>query len=920
MFCHNCGAKLPEGAKFCVNCGTKVLNTIHENVGSITEVSRADNMIENAREQYFSLRAPFEENALLQAIRACNEYSDTVEDLDDFFQKFIPNMKKFWEKSIQMGTQMLIEHSVDYIDEKKIEAYIEEYVDKEPGVQDINQQYVELQQFGNQLAEETGDKTYWRGGGFGVSGAISGAVKAELMNIGTNALVNFGRFITGNSASAKMRRFKEKLSSEHNNYQNVMVTVRNINRAVFFYCYDILVHERQAQPVTFEPEKAQGKFNNLLQQINHGNRSYSKDEMQSIFEKCMQLDPYNIQFYTAAYISKTMDFDDLWDEAEEKGILPQLLCNIQAIDRNHLSDQKKKLAEHTQNKNILENAELIAFDDDELDEIFQNLEYRQRINEYMQENLDGMTLYPNEASVAEHLALKEQNEKEIEENPDKNLDIQLDGLGEYTEQNVPEFMKKTYIEGRLHDALNDDSSFKIFLVGGDFTILEDEENVTYIGVDDAEIEIDSDEYIDWEEKNVHFLNLEFDSDYQEIVDDHLNEKLEEGKNAISSQQYETAFSCFKYSALQDKNPEGMYQLGCCFLNGIGTVANTGRAMKCFYGADRLGEAKAAVILGRSYASGINGVNRDSSEAAYYYTRAINNDTESDEPYFYLGMMSLQRARSKNDILQTAEYLEGAADRGNLDAALVVANWCSRGVLSTKAVYENQKYYNMAYASAIRFGHNDYFGKDAINAALQGADSICAWASNVEVRERKNLFKYLQEDLNSYYFQHQYRPPTPDYFLPDATSSKETALANFQKEMQYCILDMQNWLNINSLPWQVCITPLKIIYWMSYGLLKVNPEIGTALSGDEYGKLLVNLQQIVQRMNLTELVAYIQNNSKLYFNNDESSPKYWIGDETVLNGFRALRHEKLNKFAQDFAGAIYNLVSPLQQALSLGAKQ
>lgn len=907
MFCHNCGTKLPEGAKFCINCGAKVLASMAETNTNLSVSQDNEMSMEEVRDKYFAIRAPFEQNAILQVFRAGNQYRESVHGIDDFLGNFIPDMKKYWVDAVQLGVKTLLDHGIDYIDEKKIAAHIESCIESEPGVQDINQQCAALQQFGQQLAEETGDKTYWRGGGFGVSGAISGAVKAELMNVGTNALISFGRFITGNSASAKMRRFKEKLFNEHDNFQNTISIIKNMNHSVFLYAYDILVREGQMPQMEFEEEKAQGKFNNLLQQLQNGTREYTLDEKKAIITKCMELDPYNMQFYVALYSADVAEFDDLWERTSKTGLLVEFLLAIRQIDSSRLEEQRKKLAEHTDNQAILENVEWIAFDDDELNEIFRRVEHHYRSNVFTKEHMDGLVLFPHEEKIS---YLLDNSEDETEETSE-DIDKELAHLAEYTPDD------SRYTDRALSRCLNDEHQFKILLVNDMFAIPLNRENVTYIGVDDASAWIDSEEWIDWGKKKVNFINLPFDGNYQNVIDEHFSEKLNQGKTSLSQHDFESAFSAFQISALVNKNPEGMYQLGLCYLNGIGTERCPERAMKCFSGAAKNGIADAALILARSYASGSNGMLRNSQKAVEYYRAAIRGGIDTVEPYFYVGMVLFQLANSRYEFSQAGDYLKKAADRGNMDAALIVAGWYEGTVFGAPDAQASRQYYDLAYSAAINFGHNGRIGQTAIDAVFEGAESVSRWgqAFGSDDPNRQTILKWLLDDLNTYYTQHQFRPPTPEFFQPEEEMSKEAAIANYQQEMQQCVSSMQNWINVNSTPWKICLTPLKIIYWLTYGLLQPDWEGKRILGGNEYGRLLVDLQQMIQRLNFPELIAYLQNNAQVFKGIGPFSDQYQVGDGALLRNFRAMRHVKMDAFAQEFAGIIYNFVSLLQNALS-----
>lgn len=922
MFCHNCGTKLPEGAKFCINCGTRVWEPEKETektAAALAVVPDVSDSEKEAKEEYFSLRAPFEENTYFQILTASKDYSNSVENFEDFMKEFVPSMKKYWVHSMQMGLQMLLDHSVDYIDEDQIQEYVEDYINRNPFVKDVNQQLVEMQQFSARVAEETGSKDYWQGGGFGVSGAISGAVKAELLNVGTNALMSFGRFITGNSAGARIRRFQKKLMEEHDNYRNVQGIVRDVNSAVFTYCYQMLVDEGRVEEAEFEPDRTQKRFNNFLHQLKNRTHSYTDGEVERLLKGCIDSDPYNIGYYTAAYMFKVMTWDELWEDAERKGLLPRLLNDLRPVEEQKEQERRKELAKYTDDSDILQNAKFIAFGNEDLRSVFVTLRNHRRANQYMQEKMDGLTLFPEVDRQYGILMLKEGRKTGPGEISDEELDRAFEEWEEKQAEGDSLFGRKTDSGIALCAALRDGRSIPVILAGDqeEFAIPEEVENVTYIGVAGAEVKIASDRYIDWAQKNIHFVNLDCDEDYRELLEEQPGKWLRDGLAALSAQRNEEAFSCFGHAAFEGGSPEGMYRLGYCFLHGIGTEVNPGRAVKCLARAAGHHVAEAAMILGDSYAFGLNGLSPNLEWACYYYQIVADHGTDSPVPYFYLGMKALQSAKSKGEFMQAGWYLEEAAKRGSLDTALIVADWYSRSTLGDPNPAESKKYMDMAYSNALHFGHSADFGEGVVRAVLQHPEAAYSWAADLDAGKRKEVLKYLLDDLNLYYTKHQYRPPAPDYFRPRMYASVEAAVGDYQNEVRYCTSNIQNWLDIHSAPWEICLAPLKVIYGLSCGLLQAESGMQGG-SQEEYQRLLDNIQQAVQRMNLYELVTDIEKRSMRYTDNSSGSPQYYVGDESVMENYRALRHQKLDRFAQEFSGIIFNFINPLYQALSAAA--
>lgn len=124
-----------------------------------------------------------------------------------------------------------------------------------------------------------------------------------------------------------------------------------------------------------------------------------------------------------------------------------------------------------------------------------------------------------------------------------------------------------------------------------------------------------------------------------------------------------AFGYFQAAADQ-KDANGMYNLGMCYLNGYGVAADRDRAFDCFRAAAELGHPEAINNIGAFYRDGLV-VERDPVIATKWFARAAGMRNVYGELNYAL---ALQRgAGVAQDFARAAELLKDAAERGSAEA-------------------------------------------------------------------------------------------------------------------------------------------------------------------------------------------------------------------------------------------------------------
>ena len=270
MFCMNCGTKLPDNAKFCYQCGEKTNVGVEQNpvtesnpsspisdaekkdveknsnvTAENNKQSSSNDMVvaqnENITDESESseetveadgmdffvlgnkvhlteedlrldiLQSRFVELAYEKADKAYDEFVEKFEKENDLYSirnLFVTIAGDNCVKAINLAFQKLIDSGIDTITKDRYHEMLSKKLANSSTVKSIHQGMLNIEKMKNQLAyEKEMNKANWVGGGFGLSGAISGAVKAKALNMAQDGLTSLGKAITGNSDSARLRRY-----------------------------------------------------------------------------------------------------------------------------------------------------------------------------------------------------------------------------------------------------------------------------------------------------------------------------------------------------------------------------------------------------------------------------------------------------------------------------------------------------------------------------------------------------------------------------------------------------------------------------------------------------------------------------------------------------------------------------------------
>lgn len=214
MFCQQCGAKLPENSRFCPMCGagasaasstSKAQGTATPDEVIIPLLGKTVHF--NASiELYVALRQEFLDLGDDISREFSHAFHEKYRDMDTFVHSFPKDFSGMFKEAIDRMNEFLSEIQIFGVTQDELTPYAEKY---------CGHTYLELRgimaQYGEIVGEQEEMRQYrqarkdgrgrWVGGGFGLTGAAKGAMKAGAANMATGALHSIGNAI-GNMGSA----------------------------------------------------------------------------------------------------------------------------------------------------------------------------------------------------------------------------------------------------------------------------------------------------------------------------------------------------------------------------------------------------------------------------------------------------------------------------------------------------------------------------------------------------------------------------------------------------------------------------------------------------------------------------------------------------------------------------------------------
>ena len=304
MKCNTCGEELPDEAKFCTNCGSKVVSqsgeSKHFKIGNRTLVYNADMLAIN------KLHNVFAANSWQYRREYLDYYDANVKTFEDIYNKAIPLFVQIIGESLNFGFQILMEFGIDYIDREKFKDDIISLEDPLSALEPLDKAAEDIQEYAEALGDyrdvQRSSRSHWQGGGFGVKGAIKGAITAGALNLTTGGFRSIGDSITNANDRQRIRKLKDAVLNDPETKRSLVYSVYTESHQVFFHVLSILFEEGIVPYVDMDLDKALARINNYRAAYKAGQSGVEqlKDAVLDYFQIC----PFYVQsaaFYALLY-------------------------------------------------------------------------------------------------------------------------------------------------------------------------------------------------------------------------------------------------------------------------------------------------------------------------------------------------------------------------------------------------------------------------------------------------------------------------------------------------------------------------------------------------------------------------------------------------------------------------------------------
>lgn len=308
---------------------------------------------------YNELKKPFLEAAITDALKFEKLYHN-CENIDNALKQFQEKLLNTINDRIEFCCKILFKYNIYSVTDKDFfERYYDRYLDIESIVSPVFNKIDEIAEYSEELQQALDlrkeSRGHWEGGGFGVTGAVKGAVAASAMNAAGGIFHGIGDMFRSASNDSKISRLKKDLYNDPKTVCSLCLGLFVSCSSCFYGLRDELEKNNILSPIRFQSVEAKAIKENALK--------YSNDNasLRQLLIKSLCMDPYSDSIYEELYL-RYPNTDGLDAFAEYFGtnieyefkqtlILHQKLREISALSESTLEKQCQKLKEYIKLKN-----------------------------------------------------------------------------------------------------------------------------------------------------------------------------------------------------------------------------------------------------------------------------------------------------------------------------------------------------------------------------------------------------------------------------------------------------------------------------------------------------------------------------------------------------------------------------------------
>ncbi|MCD7884501.1 MAG: hypothetical protein LUI87_12470, partial [Lachnospiraceae bacterium] len=250
----------------------------------------------------------FMEKPILDTYNAIDDVDALIEQLPEFISELPKSMA-------ELAVSILVGYDVYTVDEELfLEKYYEDYLDVTPIFYPLVEKYYKILDMADEMAEYQKalreSHKRWVGGGFGIKGALSGALKAQILNQANVAFHAIPDHTTKVHNEQTIVRLKRELVHNPEILEMLRNSINHVLDGVFAAVINELEEENVIEHYEFETKKAQAIYNNLMAHANE----LDDDRIRKL---CLQIIDKDILFYPV-YLFMAIRYNDESDAGLEE--------------------------------------------------------------------------------------------------------------------------------------------------------------------------------------------------------------------------------------------------------------------------------------------------------------------------------------------------------------------------------------------------------------------------------------------------------------------------------------------------------------------------------------------------------------------------------------------------------------------------
>ncbi|WP_156114892.1 CFI-box-CTERM domain-containing protein [Paenibacillus sp. FSL R5-0345] len=293
--------------------------------------------------EYNKLRTLFSSHASKSKTDFDVYYHSSVKSFDDLFDKAFPTFIESVTASLKFGVSVLMKYGVDDVDFDKLAELAANDIDIPKYISPFMEAAEKIEEYAENLSNyknlSRAGRSRWQGGGFGLGGAIKGALTAGALNMGTGMVRGIGDSLSNAGDRAKIAGMKKKIFTDHRTLGLLVEGIHECCFGIFYSVWSILEDENRIPLIEFDTEKLNARANNLITQYASDKSLY--DKVIDVLCECIRNCPYSVSYYSNLYSIVKDSRQEILKAVEYFGLQAEYREAIISLDRSRLVSIKE---------------------------------------------------------------------------------------------------------------------------------------------------------------------------------------------------------------------------------------------------------------------------------------------------------------------------------------------------------------------------------------------------------------------------------------------------------------------------------------------------------------------------------------------------------------------------------------------------